>query len=524
MFRMATLTAAAVVSLSAGAAAAETFRWAAQTDPSTLDPHAASVAPVLGFLNNVYEGLVRRGPDMSIEPSLATAWEPIGTQGWRFHLREGVRFQGGESFDADDVLFSYQRATSEQSDVTSWFAQVTAVEVVDAHTVDFYTSVPNPLFPGSIANFMIMDRGWTEAVGAATPARDEEKATTLRANGTGPFQVVERAPDVRTVLAPFDGWWGEATHGITRAEFTPVSAAATRVAALLSGELDFMEPVPLQDVPRLEAADGVDVVRGVEARVLFFGFEHRAAELRYGDDRSAGANPFQDVRVRQAVYQAINADAIVSQIMRGNARTVGLLVGPGMGGYTPEQDRRLPYDPERARALLAEAGYPDGFRFGLRCPNDRYINDEAICTAAAAMLAAIGLDVELITVPVSLYFNELREGLFDMYLLGWSPGTFDAEHPIRFLMHTNDPEARLGSWNFGRYSNPEVDSRLGPIQTEIDPAARQALVDAVHTVLREDVVYVPTHVQPLVWGVRDGVTVVQRADNFFILRWVSVDG
>lgn len=523
MLRMLTLATTAVVALSAGAAQAESFRWAGQTDPSTLDPHAASTAPVLGFLNNVYEGLVRRGPDMAIEPSLATAWEPIGTEGWRFFLREGVQFHGGEMFDADDVLFSYERATSEQSDVTSWFAQVTAVEVVDPFTIDFYTSVPNPLFPSSIANFMVMDRGWSDSVGATTPARDEEKATTLQTNGTGPFMVVERAPDVRTLLAPYEGWWGEATHGITEAEFVPVSSAATRVAALLSGELDFMEPVPLQDVPRLESADGVYVERGVEARVLFFGFEHQAEELRYGDERSAGENPFQDARVRQAVYHAINADAIVSQIMRGNAQTVGLLVGPGMGGYTTEQDQRLAYDPDMARALLAEAGYPDGFQFGMRCPNNRYINDEAICTAATAMLEQIGLNVELITVPVSVYWDELRAGLFDMYLLGWSPGTFDAEHPIRFLMHTNDPEVRLGSWNFGRYSNPEVDRRLQPIQTEIDPMARQALVDEVHTILREEAVYVPTHVQPLVWGVREGVNVIQRADNFFILRWVSFD-
>ena len=260
---------------------------------------------------------------------------------------------------------------------------------------------------------------------------------------------------------------------------------------------------------------------GIESRVIFFGFDHQSEQLALGD--AGGTNPLKDARVRKAIYQAIDAEAIVQQVMRGNARTSGLLIAPGVNGYVAEDDVRLPTDLEAAKALLVEAGVPDAFSLTLRCPNDRYVNDEAICTAVVSMLAKLGLDVTLDAVPVSQYWTELREGKFDMYLLGWSPGTFDAEHPIRFLMHTPDPEKRLGSWNFGGYSNPTVDALLPKIQQELDEAARQAMIDEVHGILKDDAVYAPLHVQPLVWAMREGVELRQRPDNFLILRWVRVD-
>ena len=204
--------------LLASTAQAADFKWASTTDPQTLDPHAVNSAPVLGFLNNVYEGLVRRGKDMRVEPALATAWEPIGDgEGWRFTLRQGVTFQDGSAFDAQDVLFSYQRASSEAADTRSWFAPISDVKVVDDYTVDFMTNAPNPLFPSSIANWMIMDSGWAQANDAALPDKDNGNFATLNANGTGAFQVTAREPGLRTVLEPFEGWWGEAEHNITRA-------------------------------------------------------------------------------------------------------------------------------------------------------------------------------------------------------------------------------------------------------------------------------------------------------------------
>ena len=363
----------------AAVADAETFTWSTASDPNTMDPHAAATAPVLGFLNNVYEGLVRRGPDMALEPSLAESWEAIGADGWRFKLRDGVTFHDGATFDADDVVFSFERASDENSDIQAFFATVDRVETPDPLTVEFYTKKPDPLFPSGIANWLIMDRDWTEGKGAPTPDKEGGTATTFEANGTGPFRLVSRTPDVETVLEPFSNWWGDAEHNLTEAVYRPLKADATRVAALISGEVDMIEPVPLQNAPQLEAADGIEVLGGIESRVIFFGFDHRSEALALGD--AGGTNPLKDVRVRKAIYQAIDAEAIVQQVMRGNAQTSGLLIAPGVNGYKAEDDVRLPTDLEAAKALLVEAGVPDAFSLTLRCPNDRYVNDEAICTA-----------------------------------------------------------------------------------------------------------------------------------------------
>lgn len=509
------------LSAASSPASAESFRWAATTDPQTLDPHAVSSAPVLGFLNNVYEGLVRRDASMQIEPALAESWEALDDKGWRFKLREGVTYHDGAEFTADDVLFSYERASSEESDVRSWFAPVSEVVVVDDYTVDFLTVQPNPLFPDSIANFMIMDRDWAESNEAERPSTEAENFATRHANGTGAYKVTARDPGVRTVLTAFDGWWDEREGNVTEGIFTPIGESSTGVAALLSGEIDYLSPIPLQDVPRMKERDGIAVHEGIEARVIMFGFALQNETLALGDDVGE-KNPFADVRVRKAAYQAIDVDALIAKVMRGNAQPVAQLVSEGMRGYSMANAERFPLDPEGAKQLLADAGYPDGFSFGLRCPNDRYINDEAICKAAASMLTRVGLRAELDTMPVRNYWPELREGTFDMFLLGWSPGTFDAEHPIRFLAATPDEEKKLGSWNFGKYSNERVDELLPMIQTELDDGKRQGMIDEVTGILQEDVAYIPMYVQPLVAASGDNIDLTLRTDDFFILRWVTV--
>ncbi|QFT60791.1 Glutathione-binding protein GsiB precursor (plasmid) [Sulfitobacter sp. THAF37] len=508
--------------MAAPAQAAE-FTWAETTDPQTMDPHAVNSTPVLGFLNNVYEGLVRRNKDMEIEPALATSWEPIGEgDGWRFTLREGVTFHDGSDFTAQDVLFSYQRASSEQADTASWFAPVSEVNVVDDYTVDIMTTAPNPIFPDSIANWMILDSGWAEANNATRPDKEAGNHATLNTNGTGPFRVTAREPGLRTVLEPFEGWWDEAAHNITRAELTPIQNPATAVAALLSGDVDFINPVPIQDTERLKQNPDVKVIQGIEARVIMLGFPHEAETLKFSEDVT-DANPFADARVRRAVAHAVNVPAILRTTMRGNAEEVSQLVSPAMRGYSDANAARPAYDPDQARALLAEAGYPDGFSFGLKCTNDRYLNDESVCQAITGMLAQVGLRATLDAMPVQNYWPELRADNYDMFLLGWSPGTFDAEHPIRFLAATPDEEARLGSWNFGGYSSARIDELLPLIQSEIDETRRQAMLDEVAQILQDDMAYVPLYVQPLIWGAQANIDLTQRPDNFFILRWVTVN-
>ena len=511
------------LSMSAMGATAETFHWASTTDPQTMDPHAVNSAPVLSFLNNVYEGLVRRGKGMSIEPSLATSWEPLaGENGWRFNLRQGVTFQDGSVFNAEDVLFSYQRASDEAADVRSWFAPVSDVRVVDEFTIDFVNSAPNPLFPDSIANFMILDKDWAMANDATLPARDAENFATMNVNGTGPFTLARRDPGVRTTLSPNANWWDVVDHNITEAVFTPIGNSATGLAALLSGEIDFIQPIPLQDVAQVEGRDGFKVLEGEETRVIMFGFGHEHDALLYSSDVT-DVNPFTDPRVRLAAAHAIDIASIDRVLFRGKIEPASQLVPEGISGFSEVNSDRPAFDPERAKALLSEAGYPDGFSFGLKCPNDRYINDEAVCRAAASMFAAVGLDAELSTGPVRDYWPQLRGDDFDMYLLGWSPGTFDMEHPIRFLMHSQDNERKLGSWNFGNYSNARVDELLPLIQQEIDPAARQGMVDEVVKITQDEVAYIPLYTQPLIWAAKDNVDLTQRADNFFMLRWVTVN-
>lgn len=514
-------TAACALGL-APALQAETFHWSSTTDPQTMDPHAANLAPVTSFLNNIYEGLVRRGKDMAIEPSLATSWVPLdgAEAGWRFTLRQGVTFHGGEAFTADDVLFSYERAKSEQSDVRSWFSPVTEVRVIDDYTVDFITAAPNPLFPDSIANWMILDRGWAEANGAEVPARDEEKFTTRNTNGTGPFILTSRDPGVEIRLAPNTAWWDTAEHNITEAIFSPIENAATGLAALLSGEVDMLSTLPVRDVERLRETDGIRTFEGIETRVIMLGFGHSKDSLFYSEE-TEGVNPFQDVRVRRAVAHAIDVAAINQVLMSGMAQPASQLLPPGLSGYSTANDARPALDEDGARALLAEAGYGEGFSFGLRCTNDRYLNDEAVCQAVTAMLQRVGLNARLETIPVRNYWPELREGNYDMYLLGWSPGTFDAEHPIRFLAAT--PDGSVGSWNFGGYSNARIDELLPLIQRELDPQVRQAMLDEVAAILQDEVAYVPMYVEPLAWAARDGIDLVQRPDNFLMLRWVTVN-
>lgn len=431
-------------------------------------------------------------------------------------------FADGSAFTSADVMFSYERASNEAADVRSWFASVTDVRVVDDFTIDFVTSAPNPLFPSSIANFMILDSDWATNNDAALPARDAENFATLNVNGTGPFTVASRDPGVKTVLVPNENWWDNAGHNVTEATFTPIGNAATGLAALLSGDIDFIQPIPLQDVEQVESRDGFNVLEGEEARVIMFGFGHEHDTLLYSTDVT-DVNPFQEPRVRLAAAHAIDLASIDRVLFRGKIEGASQLVRAGISGYSEANPNRPAYNPDRARELLAEAGYPDGFSFGLKCTNDRYINDEALCRAAASMFAAVGLNAELTAEPVRDYWRQLREDDFDMYLLGWSPGTFDMEHPIRFLMHSQDDEARLGSWNFGNYSNPRVDELLPTIQQEIDPAARQAMIDEVVAITQEEVAYIPIYTQPLIWAAKDNIDLTQRADNFFMLRWVTVN-
>jgi len=514
----------------AAPADAKSFRWAYQGDVNSLDPYALNETFTHSFLTNVYEPLVLRDRTLNLVPGLALEWTNIEPLVWRFKLRPGVKFQDGAPFGADDVIFSYQRVTKEGSDDASLVAAVKEVRKLDDLTVDFITRAPDPILPQEITSWLIMSKRWAEANGATEPSsvtKKIENFATRNANGTGPFMVRARDPGVRTVLVPNPSWWGHVEHNLTEVVFTPITSDQTRIAALLSGDLDMMDPVPLRDLERLKADPSIRVLQGPELRTIFLGLDQYRDELLYSSVK--GKNPFKDRRVRLAFYQAIDIEAIRTRVMHGAARPSGLMVGPGVNGYDPMIDERHPYDAVAARALLAEAGYPDGFAVTLDCPNDRYINDERICQAVAAMLARIGVKVDLLAQTKAKYFQKVLSGNTSFHLLGWQPPSYDAHSTLFNILTTpvalappGAPKGQ-GGYNVGGYSNPKVDALTAQIGQEIDPRKRQILITEAFKLHREDVGHIPLHQQALAWGVRPNVHVVLRADDYLDLRHVTVD-
>lgn len=501
---------------------ANTFQYAFRIDPASLDPHALAETFTLSWLGQVYEPLVGRGKELELVPALATSWEQTEPTVWRFQLRDDVVFAGGEPFSADDVIFSLERAKMEGSDMGYTLDSVVDMRKVDDLTVELVTSTPNPILPVQITSTYIMSKSWAESNGALNPASlrtGDENFASNNVNGTGAFQIVERQSGVRTVFEPNQDWWGEPEHNLTRVIFTPIESDATRVSALLSGELDMMYPVPEQDAERIEAAGDYSVLRGSELRTIFLNMDHARDELLYSNVE--GVNPFQDIRVRKAFYHAIDIEAIRDRVMGGTSRIAGIMVAPGINGYDESLDERLlSFDPEAAQDLLREAGYEDGFQLGMDCPNDRYVNDELICQSIVGMLARVGIDVDLQAQTRSRYFEKILAKDMSFSLLGWQPLSYDSHSTLQDVIHT--PRGSLGSWNVGAYSNATIDELTAEIETETSPDKRQALISEALGLHREDIGHIPLHQAGIAWGVHENVDLVLRSDDSLELKWVQV--
>ncbi len=515
-----------MVALVAGAAQAVTLRVANQGDAQAMDPHALNEALQLSLLGNIYEPLVGRDQKLALTPALATRWSATSPTVWRFELRRGVRFHDGTPLTAADVVFSFQRAAGEGSDMRSYTASIKAVRAAEGKSgdtaIEIETSAPFPILPDVISNVYIMSRAWCEANQATRPVdrrKGIENAATFKANGTGPFQLKERQPDTRTVLTRFAGYWAPLSTNVTEVVFTPIRNDATRVAALLSGEIDLMEPVPLQDIERVKASAELKVMQGPELRTIFLGMDQQRDELLYANVK--GKNPFKDRRVRQAFYQAIDIEAIRTRVMRGAATTAALMLGPGVNGYPADLDLRLPYDPAAAKRLLTEAGYPSGFEVGMNCPNDRYVNDAKICQAVAANLARIGVRIQLQAEAKVTYFPKILRRQTSLYLLGWTPGTYDAHDVLSALLATPNEQGQ-GQFNLGSYSNDRVDALTAAVQSETDPARRHLLIREALALHAKDIGHIPLHQQALAWGMKKNIELVQPPDNMMPFKWVVV--
>jgi len=512
----------------AGSAGAATFRWSNNGDSNSMDPYARQETFLLSFDSNIYEPLVRRDAhDLSLEPALAVSWTQLETNPliWRFKLRPNVKFQDGTPFSADDVVFSYTRVLDAGSNMKSVLATVKEVRKVDDLTVDFETTSPDPILPDEITNWDIMSKAWCEKNNAIHPAdltKNEESYATTHAMGTGPFMLKEREPDVRTVLVKNPTWWDQPKHNLDEVIFQRVANPATSVAALLSGELDMLYTVPPQDVDRIANTKGFKIVQAPELRTIYLGLDGFRPELL--ESNIKGKNPYKDKRVRQAMYQAIDEDAIVTKVMRGQAKATALMVGPGVKGYSEELDKRLPYDPAASKKLLADAGYPNGFETGMDCPTDRYVNDEQICVAIVNMLAKVGIKVNLLAQTRAKFFAKVNTPSLQtsMYLIGWTPATIDTHNMMINLLHTPDPKGHAGDFNLGGYSNPALDKLIDQIQIEIDQKKR---LDEIHEALklvRDDVATIPLHQQAVFWATKANIELVLPADDYFALRYVTV--
>ncbi len=521
--RTAPIAAAALAALLLAAGAhAKTLRTADQGDAVSMDPHSLNETTQLGFTGNVYEPLVMRDASLKLAPALATSWKQLSPTVWRFELRRGVRFHDGTPFTADDVVFTFQRAADPGSDMRGVVGQVKEVRKVDEHAVEVVTTAPVPILPDSLTSFYMMSKAWCETNGATRPVdkrKGVENAASVRANGTGPFRLRSREPGVRTVLVRNPQYWGKIEGNVTEVVWTPIGNDATRVAALKSGEIHLMQPVPVQDVDRLKQDPNVKVMQGPELRTIFLGMDSKRDELLYSNVK--GKNPFKDRRVRQAVYQAIDIEAIRTRIMRGAATPTNLMIAPGVNGFNAELNRRPPHDPEAARRLLAEAGYPGGFEVRMNCPNDRYVNDGEICQAVAGMLARVGVKVNLEAETKNTYFPKILSRNTSFYLLGWTPTTYDAHNTLFNIMAT--PEGGRGVFNLGSWSNPRFDALTAQIGVETDPAKRKAMIDEAMKIHADEFGHVPLHQQALAWAARKNVATVQRADNMIMYRYATVD-
>jgi peptide/nickel transport system substrate-binding protein len=508
-------------------ASAQSLRIATAFDPQTMDPQALALLYHSRVAFQLYESLVTRDENFALEPGLALSWQMTGPTSWRFKLRPGVVFHDGSAFTADDAVFSIERALAAPSQRAFQLKGLVAVKKIDALTIELQLETPDAVLPEKMQFIAMMSRAWSEKHGV-TKAQDfngkQETFAVRNANGTGPFKLKRFEPDVRTVLERHAGWWGwaeqrqgKARHGnLAEVTFTTIKADATRLAALASGEVDMVLDPPFQDIERLKRDPRIALLQIADIGQQYFTFDQARDELEGSDVK--GRNPFKDLRVRRAVYHAINIDLIVQKVLRGQALPTGAFLSPRVDGSPAELDRRLPHDPAKAKALLAEAGYPNGFSVTLDCVNVAW--REGVCQAAAAMLTQVGIRTTLRSSPTNQFFPKLSQGTASFVEFGWTPNT-DAWASLNALFRSFD-KSGLGTFNAGRYSNPKLDALIDAMRVEPDPTRRRAMVAVVLRLIANDLPYVPLYRRTLTWAMAKKITAVQWPNDQIELRWVTV--
>lgn len=520
--RAVTLGAAISMIMMAGANA-QTLRWASAGDSLTFDPHSQNHGQTHAVAHQIYNPLIYLDLDSEMQPGLAVSWHVTDDPSvWEFKLREGVTFHDGSPLTAEDVVFSFQRAQHANSDMRTLISSVVDVQAVDPLTVHIQTNGPTPLLPNNLTNLFIMNKAWAETNNVMTPqdySAGEENFAVRNANGTGPFKLISRDPDVKTEMVRNDEYWGinQFPMEISRIIMTPIQSPATRAAAMLSGEIDFLQDVPVQDINRLNSSDNITMLSAPENRTIFFGMDQGREELRTSNIK--GKNPFADIRVREAMNIAINRDAIQQVVMRSQSVPAGMIAPSFVNGWTAVMDTVPNTNVNRAKELLAEAGYADGFTVTLTCTNDRYVNDEAICQAVTGMLGQAGINVRLDARANSIHFSELQQGELDFYILGWAVPPLDSHYVFDFLLETKTPDT--GAWNFTGWSNEEFDSLSRALPTETNLDERNAKIARAWEIVQDATVYLPIHHQVLNWAVRQNIDFSVQSQNQPMLKYLS---
>jgi len=525
-YKLAILAAAIAVAMPASA---KTFKWASAGEISTWDIHSQNNGLQNGIHAAVYESLVYfNSKTFKVEPVLATSWQMMTPTQWRFNLRQNVKFSDGSALTADDVAYSLQRALAKTSNFAIYAQGIDRAVKVNDNTVDIILKAANPVLLSQLTELRIMSKAWAEKNNSVEP-RDirnvtQETFANRNAMGTGAYVLKEWLPDQRMVMTRNAAWWGWAANAastnVTEIIYTPIKSEATRVAAMLSGEVDLLlDPSP-QDLPRLRGNANLKVLDGVENRTIFFGMDQFREELVGSNIK--GKNPLKDVRVRRALYQAIDSDTLTRVTMRGLAQATGAMVAPMVAGWTEGVHKRLPFDQEGARKMLADAGYPQGFEVDFACPNNRYINDEEICQAVTGMWAKIGVRAKLRTLPLVTYFPMLQRHEASIYMLGWGVPTFDTLYSAQSLFYTRGTGGD-GNFNAGRYSNPRMDTVIDRIKSETDLPVRNRFLTESLKLSNDTVSHIPLHNQVIPWAMKKNIDVVHRADNRIDWRIVKVN-
>ncbi|MFK7940925.1 MAG: ABC transporter substrate-binding protein [Roseovarius sp.] len=478
------------------AMAQQTVRVAYDADPVSLDPHEQLSGGTLQLSHMVFDPLVRWTQDLQFEPRLAESWEQIDATTMRFNLRDGVKFHSGNEMTSADVKWTFDRL-KESPDFKGIFSLFTAVNVIDEDTFDLVTSEPYPLVLHTATYIFPMDSafytGETEdGKDKAELVKHGDSFASRNISGTGPYVVSEREQGVKVVFDRFGDYWdAESPGNVDQIILTPIKEDPTRVAALLAGDVDFIAPVPPTDLARVDENDGTSLITMPGTRIITFQMNQDRVEA------------FKDVRVRQAIDYAVNNAGIVERIMRGFG-TVGAQASPdGYLGYNADLTPR--FDVEKAKALMAEAGYADGFSITMMAPNNRYVNDDKIAQAVASMLSKINIKVDLQTMPKAQYWPKFDERAADMMMIGWHSDTEDSANFHQFLSACPDEATGNGQYNSGAYCNAEADKLMNMANAETDQAKRGEMLQQMEAILYEDAAFIPLHWQNLAWGARSGV-------------------